>query len=89
MALEKTKKQSIIQDFKIEENDTGSSPVQIALLTERINLLTDHFKQHKKDHHSRVGLLRMVSKRRRLLDYLKKNDNTKYKEVVKTLNLRG
>ena len=88
MALLKTKKVELIKEFHVGEQDTGSSPVQIALLTERINLLTDHFKMHKSDHHSRVGLLRLVSKRRRLLDYLKKSDEGKYKEVVDKLKLR-
>lgn len=88
MSILKTKKSELIQAFKINSKDTGSSSVQIALLTDRINTLTDHFKTHKKDCHSRVGLLRMVSKRRSLLDYLKKSDNDKYDELVKSLNLR-
>lgn len=88
MVLEKTKKQSLIKDFKVHAKDTGSPNVQIALLTERINTLTDHFKKHVKDHQSRRGLLKLVSQRRRLLDYLKKRDVKKYEDMVKKLNLR-
>lgn len=88
MALVKEKKTSIITTFKINEKDTGSPSVQIALLTERINSLSSHFKSHKKDHHSRQGLLRMVSVRRRLLDYLKRKDNQEYLDLIKKLDLR-
>lgn len=88
MALVKEKKQKIILDYKEHPKDTGSSAVQVALLTERINQLGDHFKLHKKDHHSRRGLLSMVGKRRRLLSYLKKADNKKYQEVLDRLNLK-
>jgi small subunit ribosomal protein S15 len=88
MALVKEKKQTIITDFKEHEKDTGSASVQIALLTERINSLSDHFKSHKKDHHSRHGLLRMVSLRRRLLEYLKRNNQKVYQEIIKKLDLR-
>ena len=88
MALVKEKKTSIITNFKINEKDTGSPSVQIALLTERINSLSGHFKTHKKDHHSRQGLLRMVSVRRRLLDYLKKTDSQGYLDLIKKLDLR-
>ncbi|OIO81392.1 MAG: 30S ribosomal protein S15 [Candidatus Omnitrophica bacterium CG_4_8_14_3_um_filter_43_15] len=88
MALEKNQKQEVIEKFKKHKKDTGSSQVQIALLTERINLLTEHFKIHKKDHHSRQGLLKVVNKRRRLLDYLKKEDKTEYDKILKSLNLR-
>lgn len=88
MALNKEEKKQIIDDFKIHENDTGSAEVQIAMLTKRINLLTDHLKAHKKDHHSRRGLLKMVGKRRALLNYLRKKDLDQYKDVIKKLNLR-
>ena len=84
----KEKKQQVIQGFKIHEKDTGSSSVQIALLTERINQLAEHFKTHKKDHHSRRGLLCLVGKRRRLLNYLKKEDLKKYEALLEKLNLR-
>jgi len=88
LVLVKDKKQKIIEDFKTHSRDTGSSEVQIALLTERINILGDHFKQHKKDFHSRRGLLALVGRRRRLLNYLKKKDAQKYEEVLEKLNLR-
>lgn len=88
MALEATKKKEVIESFKIHEKDTGSSCVQIALLTERINQLSKHFEQHKKDHHSRHGLLKMVSTRRRLLSYLRKVDAKKYGEILSNLGLR-
>lgn len=88
MTLDKTKKQKIISDYKEHPKDTGSSVVQIALLTERINQLGGHFKVHKKDHHSRRGLLTLVGKRRRHLNYLKKEDSKKYQEVIEKLNLR-
>ena len=88
MVLVKEKKQAIIKSFKSHEKDTGSPGVQIALLTERINSLSDHFKAHKKDNHSRHGLLRMVSLRRRLLDYLKKKDSQGYQAIIKKLDLR-
>jgi small subunit ribosomal protein S15 len=81
-------KKDIIEKFKIHEKDTGSSEVQIALLTGRIDYLTNHFKIHKKDHHSRRGLLKLVGKRRRLLNYLKKNDMEKYRTVIKELGIR-
>ena len=86
--MTKERKQEIMNEFKREENDTGSSEVQIALLTERINELTEHLKVHKKDNHSRRGLLQMVGKRRNLLNYLSKNDLPKYREIVEKLNLR-
>ncbi len=86
--MTKERKQEVINAFKREENDTGSSEVQIALLTERINELTEHLKVHKKDNHSRRGLLMMVGKRRNLLNYLAKKDLNKYREVVDKLNLR-
>ena len=88
MALESAKKQKIISEYKEHNQDTGSAAVQVALLTERINQLGDHFKLHKKDHHSRRGLLQMVGQRRRLLTYLKKEDGKKYQEVLDKLNLR-
>jgi len=81
-------KKDIIEKFKIHEKDTGSSEVQIALLTGRIDYLTNHFKIHKKDHHSRRGLLKLVGKRRRLLNYLKRNDVDKYRVVIKELGIR-
>ena len=86
--MTKERKQDVINAFKREANDTGSSEVQIALLTERINELTEHLKVHKKDNHSRRGLLQMVGKRRNLLNYLAKKDLEKYREVVEKLNLR-
>ena len=86
--MTKKRKQEIIKTFGRDEKDTGSSEVQIALLTERINELTEHLKVHKKDNHSRRGLLQMVGKRRNLLNYLSKNDLPKYREVVEKLNLR-
>ena len=88
MVLVKDRKTKIIEDFKMHARDTGSAEVQIALLTERINSLGDHFKQHKKDFHSRRGLLMLVGRRRRLLDYLKKKDTKKYEEVIEKLSLR-
>jgi small subunit ribosomal protein S15 len=81
-------KQEIIQNFGKNAQDTGSSEVQVALLTQRINHLTEHFKIHKKDHHGRRGLLKMVSKRRKLLDYLKSRHLDRYKAVILALNLR-
>ncbi len=81
-------KNEIIGQYKRHEKDTGSPDVQIALLTERINHLTEHFKVHKKDFHSRRGLLKMVGQRRRLLDYLKKTDLQKYRSLIESLGLR-
>ncbi len=88
MALTREKKETVIGQFKVHEKDTGSSEVQIALLTERINSLAEHFKANKKDHHSRRGLLMMVSQRRRLLDYLKRENIERYRAVIKKLGLR-
>ena len=88
MALETDRKAEIVNKFRTHDHDTGSPEVQIALLTERIGYLTEHFKTHTKDHHSRRGLLKMVSKRRRLLDYLKRVSLDRYRKVVGTLNLR-
>jgi small subunit ribosomal protein S15 len=88
MALEKDAKQGVIGEFKIHDADTGSPEVQIALLSERIKYLTEHFKTHKKDHHSRRGLLQMVGRRRRLLDYLKNKSVDRYKTIIEKLGLR-
>lgn len=87
MALQSDTKQKIISQFATVKGDTGSPEVQVALLTEKINKLTSHLKEHKKDVHSRRGLLSMVSKRRRLLNYLLKKDEDRYKEVVQKLGL--
>ena len=81
-------KAELIGKYKRHESDTGSPEVQIALLTERINHLTEHFKLHKKDHHSRRGLLRLVGQRRRLLDYLKGSNLERYRDIIKSLGLR-
>ncbi|MBI3803183.1 MAG: 30S ribosomal protein S15 [Nitrospirae bacterium] len=86
--LVKEKKQEVIQSNATHQNDTGSPEVQIALLTNRITYLTEHFQTHKKDHHSRRGLINMVSRRRKLLDYLKRNDLARYKAIVAKLGLR-
>ncbi|NOY21987.1 MAG: 30S ribosomal protein S15 [Acidobacteria bacterium] len=86
--LSKERKTELIGTFGVHENDTGSPEVQIALITERINYLTEHFKVHKKDHHSRRGLLKMVSHRRKLLDYLKKKDFKRYRDILNKLGLR-
>lgn len=88
MSLEPDQKKEIIEKHKIHGNDTGSPEVQIALLTERINYLTDHFKTHKKDHHSRQGLLKIVNQRRRLLNYLKRNDPPRYRKLIDELGIR-
>lgn len=88
VAQSAVKKNEIIEKFKIHPTDTGSSEVQIALLTDRIQYLTEHFKAHKKDHHSRQGLLKLVGQRRSLLDYLKKKDVNKYRTMLKELGLR-
>jgi len=82
------RKQEIIENYKRHEGDTGSPEVQIALLSERITYLTEHFKTHKKDHHSRRGLLKMVGQRRRLLDYLIKQDIERYRTIIKALGIR-
>lgn len=88
MGLETAKKQEIIEKFGNHDNDTGSPEVQVALLSARISYLTDHFKSHKKDHHSRRGLLKMVGQRRRLLQYLKKIDIERYRAIIKQLGIR-
>ncbi len=85
--LERKKKNEIIEKFKEHPEDTGSASVQVALLTERIKYLTEHLKKHKKDFHSRRGLLMLVGRRRRLLRYLKRKDPKRYEEVIKELNL--
>jgi small subunit ribosomal protein S15 len=88
MSLETVAKARVITQYRLHDSDTGSPEVQIALLSQRIDYLTDHFKIHKKDHHSRRGLLKLVGKRRRLLDFLKKSDVDRYRKVVTSLNLR-
>ena len=88
MALTSDRKTGIIGTYKTHESDTGSPEVQVALLSERINYLTEHFKSHAKDHHSRRGLLMLVGKRRRLLDYLKGKDAQRYSDLIKRLNIR-
>jgi small subunit ribosomal protein S15 len=82
------KKQELIEQYKRHEGDTGSPEVQIALLSERITYLTEHFRTHKKDHHSRRGLLKIVGQRRRLLDYLKRNDVERYRTIIQSLGIR-
>ncbi|MGI6662123.1 MAG: 30S ribosomal protein S15 [Bacillota bacterium] len=89
MTLQSDRKKSIIEKYRIHETDTGSPEVQIALLTERINYLTEHLKVHKKDHHSRRGLLQMVGQRRGLLNYLNRQDPARYRAIVEKLGLRG
>jgi len=86
--LSKEEKSKIISEYKINSRDSGSPEVQIALLTDRINYLSKHFSVHKKDHHSKTGLLKMVGHRKRLLQYLKKQDVNRYKNLIKKLNLR-
>lgn len=88
MALTKDRKTELIGSYKTHEADTGSPEVQVAILSERINYLTDHFKAHAKDHHSRRGLLQMVGRRRRLLDYLRRVDYQRYRSVIARLGLR-
>lgn len=88
MPLAREKKQEIISSFRKHGEDTGSAEVQIALLSERITYLTEHFKVHKGDHHSRRGLLKMVGQRRKLLNYLKKKDVNRYREVISRLGIR-
>ena len=88
MSVSPVRKKITVDKFKQHESDTGSPEVQVALLTERISHLTEHFKTNAKDHHSRRGLLKIVSKRRSLLDYLKRTDAERYKTLIETLNLR-
>lgn len=86
--LDKKEKQEIIERYKLHENDTGSPEVQIAILTEKIKKLSEHLKEHKKDHSSRRGLLKMVGRRRKFLNYIKEKDYDKYLQLLETLNLR-
>ncbi len=88
MAIDKTQKQDIINDYRLHDGDTGSPEVQIALLSKRIIYLTEHFKTHKNDHHSRRGLLKLVSQRRKLLSYLKLSDKERYENVIQRLEIR-
>lgn len=88
MSITETRKHELIEEYKTHDNDTGSPEVQVAILTERINNLTEHFKSHKKDHHSRRGLLMLVSKRKSLLGYLQKTDIARYRALIARLGLR-
>ncbi len=88
MAMTSERKADLMKTYATHEGDTGSPEVQVAILTERITYLTDHFKTHKKDHHSRRGLLKLVGRRRRLLKYLRTNDEDRYKTLIKSLGLR-
>ncbi|TGB04758.1 30S ribosomal protein S15 [Halobacillus salinus] len=88
MAITQERKQELINQYKTHENDTGSAEVQIAVLTEQITNLNEHLRTHKQDHHSRRGLLKMVGKRRHLLNYLRNKDITRYREIIKSLGLR-
>lgn len=88
MSLDKEGKNSIITEYRTHESDTGSPEVQIALLSARITYLTDHFKEHKKDHHSRRGLLKLVGQRRKLLDYLRSSSKERYEKIRDSLGLR-
>ncbi len=88
MALLKEEKEAVMSDFRMHQSDTGSSEVQIAILSARITYLTEHFRTHKKDHHSRRGLLKLVGRRRRLLDYVKKHDFAHYQDVIGRLGIR-
>ena len=88
MTLTKEDKEKTVKDFRLHDTDTGSVEVQVALLTARINELTGHFKKHVKDHHSRMGLLKMVGQRRKLLEYLRKSDLQAYRALIDNLNLR-
>ena len=88
LSISKDRKSGIIESYKTHPGDTGSPEVQVALLSERIEHLTEHFKTHRKDHHSRRGLLMMVGTRRRLLDYLKRTDTDRYKELIRKLGIR-
>ncbi|SEB02545.1 small subunit ribosomal protein S15 [Thalassobacillus cyri] len=88
MAITQERKNEIINEYKTHDNDTGSPEVQVAVLTEQITSLNEHLRTHKKDHHSRRGLLKMVGKRRNLLNYLRNNDVTRYRELIKSLGLR-
>jgi len=88
VALSKERKTEVIGTYRVHESDTGSPEVQVAILSERINYLTDHFKSHAKDHHSRRGLLKLVGQRRRLLDYVKSKDSERYAELIRRLGIR-
>ena len=88
MPQTREERERIIQDYRLHDTDTGSTDVQVALLTHRINELTEHFKTHTKDHHGRRGLLKMVGQRRRLLDYLKRQDADRYKKLIERLGIR-
>ena len=88
MVLTTEQKSEIVSGYRTHDTDTGSPEVQVAILTERIKYLTEHFKTHQKDHHSRRGLLKLVGQRRRLLDYLKKKDFNRYKELIERLGIR-
>ena len=88
MSLLKEEKEAVMNDFRMHQTDTGSSEVQIAILSARITYLTEHFRTHKKDHHSRRGLRKLVGRRRRLLDYVKKHDFTRYQDVITRLGIR-
>jgi len=89
MALYKAQKAAIIEQFRQHEQDTGSTEIQVALLTERINILTEHLREHKHDYHSRRGLMKLVGQRRRLLRYLKRTDAQRYQALIQRLGLRG
>ena len=89
MSITKESKQEIISKFATNEKDTGSAEVQIAVISERIKNLTEHFKNHNHDNHSKRGLLALVNKRKKLLNYLSRKDNSKYQEIIKKLNIRG
>ena len=89
MSIGKKNKQDIIAEYAINKNDTGSAEVQIAVISERINNLSDHFKNHNNDNHSKRGLLALVNKRKKLLSYLSRKDISKYQDLIKKLNIRG
>ena len=88
MALTVASKREVIDNYKLSEADTGSAEVQVAIITARLNYLADHFKKHKKDHHSRRGLLKLVGRRRSLLDYIKRRDIQKYRSLIQKLGIR-
>ena len=88
MSLSGAQKGKVIEEYRIDDSDTGSPEVQVALLSARISELTEHFSEHKKDHHSRQGLLRMVNRRRKLLDYLRGKDSDRYRKLIASLGLR-
>mgnify|MGYP005852365261 CR=1 FL=1 len=88
MSITPDRKEAVVKDFALKQGDTGSPEVQVAILTERINNLTEHFKAHKKDNHSRRGLLKMVSQRRKLLDYVKRKDEARYQSLIGRLGIR-